>query len=215
MTGWASLSTGIEHNPTRKTGGVKPGFDGEKGRRIRRKGKSCTVWPSCLIALRSFQRRVRLGYASEIPMLSAQREPAGNGKTASAYNPARFCIRIIVSGSIIDGRRQRKILMLLTDGQRRPRGFLGREELIQRGDFERRALDGEVACEVGVQIGAPSTVHRGPSRAIACHRVPHAANAVRAFSSHSDVARPRAGDGSRWLTMDRQRGADLYHISAK
>ncbi|KAJ6464224.1 hypothetical protein DFH09DRAFT_1489007 [Mycena vulgaris] len=55
----------------------------------------------------------------------------------------------------------------------------------------------------------------GPSRAIACHRVPHAANAVRAFSSPSDVTRPRAGDGSRWLTMDRQWGADLYHISAK
>ncbi|KAJ6464231.1 hypothetical protein DFH09DRAFT_1113127 [Mycena vulgaris] len=64
-------------------------------------------------------------------------------------------------------------------------------------------------------IGAPSTVHRVPSRAIACHRVPHAANAVRAFSSPSDVTRLRAGDGSRWLTMDRQRGADLYHISAK
>ncbi|KAJ6572699.1 hypothetical protein DFH09DRAFT_1312480 [Mycena vulgaris] len=72
------------------------------------------------------------------------------------------------------------------DGQRRPRGFLGREELIQRGHFERRALDGEVACE----IGAPSTVHRVPSRAIACHRVPHAANAPHLSDVH--VTDPQA-----------------------
>ncbi|KAJ6484543.1 hypothetical protein DFH09DRAFT_1106504 [Mycena vulgaris] len=62
-----------------------------------------------------------------------------------------------------------------------------------------------------VQIGAPSTVHRVPSRAIVCRMPPMRCEP----SHHSDVTRPRAGDGSRWLTMDRQRGADLYHRSAK
>ncbi|KAJ6497932.1 hypothetical protein DFH09DRAFT_1103330 [Mycena vulgaris] len=87
--------------------------------------------------------------------------------------------------------------------------------------FSKWSAAGVLGCHKGSEapkqrrIGAPSTVHRVSSRAIECHRVPHAANAVRAFSSPSDVTRPRAGDGSRWVTMDRQRGADLVYATQR